>query len=112
MYVGDHATAELQELGPKANATAGTPVESILTLHDYGPLHAGIWECTPGVFPSARDGISEVMTFLSGDGTIYDADGTAHPIGPGVTMVLTDGWNGRWEIRQTVRKSFTIVRTA
>lgn len=112
MYVGDTTTAALEELGPKANATSGTPVESILTLHDDGRVHAGIWECTPGAFPSARDGISEVMTFLAGDATIYDADGTAHEIRPGATMVVADGWSGRWEIRETVRKTFTSVRSA
>ena len=33
-------------------------------------MEIGVWECTPGSFPSAKDGISEVMQFVSGEATI------------------------------------------
>ena len=111
-YHADVTTAALTVVGPKAGATAGDPVESILELSDDGHVQTGIWECTPGAFPSARDGYSEVMAFVAGDATITDDDGTAHPIGAGTTIVLEDGWRGSWTIRETVRKVYVIVKTS
>ena len=31
---------------------------------------------------------------------------------PGVVRFFPDGWSGTWEIRETVRKTYAIVRTA
>lgn len=52
------------------------------------------------------------MHFLSGAGTITTADGTVHEIRPGVVLVAPDGWRGTWDIRETVRKVYTIWATA
>ncbi|MEA2485690.1 MAG: uncharacterized protein QOD46_801, partial [Actinomycetota bacterium] len=38
-------------------------------------------------------------------------DGTKYEVAPGVLLVTPDGWKGRWEIRQTVRKIYTIWHT-
>ena len=109
-HVEDARSIELERVGPKAGATAGEPVEYLLQTYDDGTVSAGVWECTPGAFPSRRDGICEHMTFLAGDATIWDEDGTEHRIGPGTSMVVADGWRGRWEIRETLRKTYTIVK--
>jgi uncharacterized cupin superfamily protein len=101
----------LRSSGPRAGATAGEPVESELELYNDGGVEIGVWECTPGEFPSVKDGISEEMLFLSGDATIVGDDGTKYEIAPGVLLVTPDGWKGRWEIRQTVRKVYTIWHT-
>jgi uncharacterized cupin superfamily protein len=111
MYLDDFTNAELKELGPRAGATAGTPVEYGLAIHDDGIARSGVWECTPGEFPSQRDGITEVMTILSGEGTLHDEDGTERAVRPGAVIVVTDGWRGRWVIRETVRKTYTVVKT-
>jgi len=52
------------------------------------------------------------MHFVAGEATITDEDGTEHEIGAGVAMMFPDGWRGTWQVRQTVRKTYTIVRTA
>jgi uncharacterized protein len=108
----DVLSAELRPIGPKAGATDGEPFESALSLYDDGTVSAGIWECTPGAFPSEKSGISEFMHFVAGEATITDEDGTEHEIGAGVAMMFPDGWRGTWQVRQTVRKTYTIVRTA
>ena len=108
----DALGVELEVVGPKANATAGDPVEAMLVLHDDDRTQVGIWECTPGSFPSQRDGISEVMAFVAGDASVIDADGTRHEVAPGVVMHVPDGWRGSWEIRTTVRKTYTIIKGA
>ena len=51
------------------------------------------------------------MTFVTGDATITDDDGTEHPVAAGTTIVLDDGWRGSWTIRETVRKVFVIVQS-
>ena len=105
------ATAELTVVGPKAGATAGEPIESVLELYDDGTTSAGIWACTPGAWPSSKDGIGELMHVVAGHGWIIDADGTRHEIRPGVTRYVPDGWSGRWEVDETVRKVYVITVT-
>ncbi len=109
--VEDYATVDLPSRTAKTNATEGQPEEANLWVHDDGRITCGVWECTPGSFPSAKTGVSEFMTFIAGDATIFDDDGTTHVVGPGVALFLNDGWTGRWEIRKTVRKTYTIVKT-
>jgi uncharacterized protein len=111
MYQTDAPTTALAPVGPKAGATSGQPFESILEISNDGRIKTGIWECTPGSFPSARDGYSEFMYFLAGDATITDDDGAEHPIAVGTAIMLSDGWRGAWEVRQTVRKVYVIVTT-
>lgn len=111
LHVDDVLRAELPESTPKPGATAGDPHEALLQLFDDGKVQIGIWECTPGSFPSARDGYSELMVFLAGDATITDDDGTRHPIAAGTAMRVPDGWRGSWEIRDTVRKVYVITHT-
>ena len=106
----DAATAELVPGAVKPNPTWGEPTESALVLHANGVFETGIWECTPGSWPSARDGYEEVCTYLSGAGVVTDADGTEHVIAPGVTMVFRDGWRGSWTLTETTRKVYSIYR--
>jgi hypothetical protein len=108
--LADAVAIALTPVGPKAGATDGEPFESIREISSDGPLESGVWECTPGSFPSSREGYSEFMYFLAGDATITDADGTEHRVGPGVALQLSDGWRGSWTIRETVRKVYVIVR--
>jgi uncharacterized cupin superfamily protein len=87
---------------------AGTPAESFHVLHRDAGGRSGVWQCTPGRFESARQGDTELMHFIAGAGTITTADGTVHEIRPGVVLVAPDGWRGTWDIRETVRKVYTI----
>ena len=102
---------QLQRTGPRANATAGEPVESEVELFNDGRVEVGVWECAPGEFSSKKEGITEQMYFLAGDATIVGEDGTIHQIAPGSLLLTPDGWSGTWEIRQTVRKIYTIWQT-
>lgn len=101
----------LTVLGRRTPALAGAPVESVRVLHRDEGGRSGVWECTPGRFDSAREGDTELMHFVAGEGTITSADGTVHEIRPGVVLVAPDGWRGTWDIRKTVRKVYTIWTT-
>jgi uncharacterized cupin superfamily protein len=94
---------------PDRPALSGTPTASALELSSDEHVQTGIWECTAGRFASRRDGCSELMHFVAGEGTITDADGTVHQVGPGALIYVPDGWRGTWNITRTVRKSYTIV---
>lgn len=98
----------LEEWGPKAGATQGSPQESGALLHEAGELLVGVWECTPGRWPSEKTGVGELMHFVAGTGTITDADGTWE-IRPGAVRWFSDGWSGEWHVTETVRKVFAIV---
>ena len=113
--IDDVLTAELEPLGPWPPGVApisGTPEAFALELTDDGRVQTGIWECTPGSFPSRRDGFCELMHFVAGDATITDAGGAQREVRPGTVIFVPDGWEGVWDIRETVRKTYVIVRTA
>jgi uncharacterized cupin superfamily protein len=112
IYADALTTLELSEKGPREPALGGAPVEFFHEWHDDGRARTGVWECTPGSFESARDGVSEVMHFIAGEATIIDDDNTVHEIRPGTVLVVPDGWRGVWHIRETVRKVYTLWSTA
>lgn len=111
VYEAAPETLALTVRGPRTPALAGAPVESVSVLHSDAGGRSGVWECTPGRFDSARDGDTELMHFVAGEGTITSADGTVHEIHPGVVLVAPNGWRGTWDIRETVRKVYTIWTT-
>lgn len=104
------SSAQLEDWGPKSPATSGEPFERGLMLHEDAACQIGIWECSPGTWESAKMGVGELMHFVSGHGWITDADGRWEIL-PGATRWFPDGWSGRWEVDQTVRKVFAIVTT-
>lgn len=112
VYEASPATIALTTSRRRSPALAGEPVKSFEVLHSDAGGRSGVWECTPGCFESARTGDTELMHFIAGIGTITTADGSVHDIRPGVALVAPDGWRGTWDIRETVRKVYTIWTAA
>jgi uncharacterized cupin superfamily protein len=108
---GDLATRPVDPVGPRNPAYDGEPFESIHTIFDDGRTTVGIWECTPGRFPVAKDGTHSCMYILAGDATVTDAGGREHLLRPGCVLMEPDGWAGEWHIRETIRKFYVITRT-
>jgi uncharacterized cupin superfamily protein len=102
--------ATLKSMGPRLNATGGTPVESKLVVYQDRTTEIGIWEVTPGQFPAWKDDVGELMQFIAGRGTITDSTGVTK-IEPGVTMYTPDGWKGTWDVEETIRKTYVVHRT-
>ena len=109
--VADPLGISLAVVGPKPNTVAGTPIESVHEIHSEEGLEVGVWEITPGSCKTAKDGISELMHFVSGRGTIDGDDGTTTVIAPGVVLITPDGWSGTWHVTETVRKVYAIAPT-
>jgi uncharacterized cupin superfamily protein len=103
------ATLETGRLVP--TAIAGEPYESWQVISDDGQVELGIWEVTPGSFRGETDGSYEQMHFVAGSGTITDGDGAVTEIRPVVVMLCPDGWSGTWDVRETVRKTYAVVKT-
>ena len=111
MTIDDVLQTPLETGQPVPTAIAGSPYESWHVLHDDGRVEIGVWEVTPGSFRGEKNGVIESMHFVAGSGTITAADGTVTAIRPGVVMLCPDGWSGVWDVRETVRKTYTIVTT-
>jgi uncharacterized cupin superfamily protein len=111
VHESDLLNLQLPSKGPRTDATSGSPEQFSLTLFDDGRVRLGVWECTPGSFPAAKDGVGEHGHIIAGDATLHGTDGTSVELRPGVTFVTPDGWSGSWEIRETVRKVFMVWPT-
>jgi uncharacterized protein len=111
MTLDDVLTTPLETGQAVPTALSGAPYESWHVIHDDGRVEIGVWEVTPGTFRGEKNGVYESMHFVAGAGTITDAHGVVIEIGPGVVMFCPDGWSGVWDVRDTIRKTYTIVRT-
>jgi uncharacterized protein len=111
MTIDDVLSAKLGTGRLVPTAVAGDPYESWHVISDDGHVELGIWEVTPGSFRGETDGVYEQMHFFSGSGTITDCDGVVTEIRPGVVMVCPDSWSGTWDVRDTVRKTYAVVKT-
>ena len=111
MTIDDVLAAELATGRAVPTAVDGEPYESWQVISDDGKVELGIWEVTPGSFRGETDGIYEQMHFVAGTGTITGSDGEVTEIRPGVVMLCPDGWSGVWDVRETIRKTYAVVKT-
>lgn len=90
--------------------TGGDPRASACELYRDDLVECGVWEVTPGEFAGANAGFGEHMYVLYGEATVTSEDGATVELRPGVTFVARAGWRGRWEVRETVRRSMSYGR--
>jgi len=76
----------------------------LLWISDDHKLCNGIWECTPGVFDWSH--ADETATVISGRVTVTPEGGEPVELGPGDVAFWPEGTKTRWEVHETVRKSF------
>ena len=106
----DVMSAPLADAGRVPGAESGSAHTGELVLYEDERMQSGIWEVTPGAFDAAHGAYVEFMHFVAGEATITAADGQVHEVRPGVALTVPPGWRGRWEVRETVRKTYVIVR--
>ncbi|MCE4555758.1 cupin domain-containing protein [Roseateles cellulosilyticus] len=91
---------------------AGNPLRRTWTLHEAGPVSAGVWGCEVGrwriAFPATRQ---EFFHVLSGRVRLHGPHG-ATDVGPGQGAVIPPGFEGEFEVLEPVRKQFVLVDTA
>lgn len=74
-----------------------------------GKLTIGTWECTPYAEDLSCSDYSEFATILSGRVALTDPDGTVNTFGPGESYIMPVGWQGRFEVLETLRKIYVIA---
>lgn len=79
-----------------------------LDRDEVGKVTSGIWEATPGSWFSIKDGAWEFATILSGVTELSEDGGPVRTLKAGDSFVLRPGFNGRWNVIETVRKLWVI----
>ncbi|WP_053386146.1 cupin domain-containing protein [Leucobacter japonicus] len=105
------STAVLGESADPSRVISGEPHASEQILHEDAAIEIGVWEITPGSFHSSKVGVSEVMYFLSGSGTITRESGEVIAFGPDTYVALPDGSHVIWDVHETARKIYIITQT-
>jgi uncharacterized cupin superfamily protein len=95
--------------GPRAGANSGDPYTGTQQLYADENARCGIWECTPGGWDVEHRVGTETMIILKGRVRITTKGEAPVDITAGDVFVLPEGWSGRWETVETVRKFYTIA---
>lgn len=91
---------------------AGAPHRQTWTLHEAGPMSAGVWACEVGRWRIAfPPGQQEYFHVLAGRVRLHGPAG-AVDIGPGQGAVIPPGFEGEFEVLEAVRKQFVLVDVA
>jgi hypothetical protein len=106
----DAVRGPLESWGQREGADAGDPQTSGVILYSTEAMVVGVWECTPGGWNTIDRPASEAMMFLSGRARLTTAGQAPVIFQAGDSFVLPKGWNGRWEVIETVRKFFVEVK--
>jgi hypothetical protein len=99
--------AALELRGPLPDTIDGDPLAYAFRAWTApsGNLRAGIWECTPGSFPGDYPD-SEWCYLISGRVTLTATGSDPVEAGPGTMIFFPAGWQGTWQVHETVRKVF------
>src|SRR3954468_14451470 len=105
-----HAAVATTELTPAPippeDVVSGNPEGSwaLLWHSDDYTHYNGIWRCTPGVFYLTHPG--ETITCLEGSATITPDGGEPVVVRAGDLAFLPEGMRAKWEVQETVLKTF------
>lgn len=95
--------------GPRGTADWGAPQDASRKLADDGMLGVGSWWCSEGGWPSPNEkGATEFFYMISGHGCLSDIDGTKHYFGPGDTVIIPKGHQGRWDVFEDIHKVWAV----
>ncbi|EMY33014.1 hypothetical protein D477_017102 [Arthrobacter crystallopoietes BAB-32] len=102
-------TLSLADLVLKPNAANGTaPKDAADSAFSVSASNVdlGFWECSPGSFRTARDGVNEVILVLEGKGTLVSDTGERVDHQTGDLVLIPNGWSGLWEIHEHFKKQY------
>ncbi|MHC6591322.1 cupin domain-containing protein [Arthrobacter sp. C152] len=100
------------ELALKPTAINGTEPKDA-TDSTYGAkasrVDLGFWQCSPGSFQTARNGVNEVILVLEGRATLVSDAGERVDHQAGDMVLIPDGWSGVWEIHEHFKKQYITI---
>jgi hypothetical protein len=98
---------ELEDWGALEEATGPEMQTSGYTLWEDGEASSGVWVCSPG--PSFwKLETNEFVHIIGGSMTVTPQGGESVTLKAGDTMMFPRGWEGTWEIHETLRKLYVI----
>lgn len=106
----DTLNTGLEDWGPRAGADSGTPMTSGRVIYDGDGVQVGVWECTPGGWAIVSRADHETVRIMRGQARLTDEGGRFVVVGPGDVVTLPRGWSGRWDVLETVRKFYVLVK--
>uniref|UniRef100_A0A7S2HDH5 (S)-ureidoglycine aminohydrolase cupin domain-containing protein n=1 Tax=Helicotheca tamesis TaxID=374047 RepID=A0A7S2HDH5_9STRA len=107
--IGYFGLDNLRSKGPRPTADWGTPADATRKLADDGTLRTGSWWCSEGGWPSSNPkGATEIFYVVSGNGCLSDKDGMKHYFGPGDTVIIPKGHEGRWDVFSDIHKIWAV----
>ncbi|GGV85109.1 cupin domain-containing protein [Streptomyces massasporeus] len=102
-------TGDLEPMGQRPGADSGDPQLGLLRFDTDGTVRAGVWESRPGGWPVVERADTETCYILSGRALVTDAaTGETFEISAGDVIVQPQGWSGRWDVKETIRKVYSI----
>lgn len=85
----------------------GDPVHRTWVTDEEEGLVAGLWQSTPGSWRATYEEW-EYIRVLEGRGVLRPDSGAAFAFAAGDSFVIRRGWDGIWEVEETVLKEFVI----
>ena len=74
-----------------------------------GQVYCGVWRCEPGHWRIAMGPTErELFTVVAGRCRVHDAHGGFEEAGPGEAIYIPPGFEGAFEVLETVTKSYMI----
>ena len=104
------APAELTQQGVRKDAELGSPTSASRKVYEVGTTNVGYWTCTAGSWQTVKRPTTECFHVLEGVFFLTNADGSARRCVAGDTVVLPKGWSGYWDIIETVKKIWVVVK--
>ena len=103
---------KLQDWGPQPVPIEAPPLSMLrgqeMLRGAYGPIKAGIWECSPGRWVrQIMD--AEFATFLEGEAVFTPDGGEPMTIRAGDTVWFPPHTTGTWDIKQKARKTYILI---
>lgn len=92
---------------PPERLIAGNPVFTTWNLEERDGLYCGIWQSTPGKWRSVYTEW-EYCFIQSGVLIVTQDGGTPVTYHGGDSFIVRPGWEGTWEVVETVRKDYVI----
>jgi uncharacterized cupin superfamily protein len=77
-----------------------------------GSIETGIWECDAGTFRSRFAQYGEMIYIIEGEMVCTPDDGESFTLAAGDSCTFPKGWSGTWEVRQPIRKLYTVWTNA
>lgn len=102
-------SGELTSVGQRKGADSGDPQMKVKVLAPEAEGSLAVWECQPGGWPVINRPDTEFAYILSGHARLTDnSTGEAIDVTGGDLVILPQGWTGRWDILETIRKVYAI----